>query len=676
MKKFLIITLLWGGLFALAHTAQAGTLTEKGTTSYIEGKFGQAAVIGSTNVVQLEYQNTAGFSPAAGTVEMWVKPQDWGTDTAGYWELLNATDTQGDLFELRRGKDATHDNLQFISYNANGSFNAWVTSPSTPFTWSNDTWYHLAVKWDATTSPVFFVNGVEYAAVPAYSETVWVGRLATEGTVTLGQRSRFYPDATSGQSFHYAARAAFDEVRVSRLARTTAEILAGYNLGAGVLLNVDATTLWLAHFDSALTIDVPTLEGSLYTGCATTATTSSTVSYIDGKVKEAIDLSIAQPLVQYTCNDGAILNPKEGTVEFWFKPGSEWTPTFRGYHHLFSVTDAKNHDRLLIRHGQDSTWNHLQAIFYLENGSFQGWTMALEEQFTWKIGTWYHVALTWSKTGSPTFYINGDKLNMRSAYGATTWTMASLDDGIVTLGTRNSTIDLGSAADADVAMDELRISSVARTLTEIQENYKAGLGKAVVGDSSTLWLTHFDNALTDTFATSRIVKPIRAESAGKDKKRVLTLNDVLAASVSRVRIGNIPATFTLDPDTNVLTLTFDQTKLKPGVYDLQIVYDGKVVLLKNAIIILGKKPTVTSKPVTLARTKRTTNITIRGKNFTDKVTITIGSKKITPTKITRKSSSELLLTVPLTKLAKGSHNVVVTNADRQVVTLKNGIKVN
>ncbi len=235
---------------AWATPARASAFTMETTPTYVTGKLGQALQVGQSDVPIYSFSDGVGFSPSAGTIEAWVQPTDWNTGT-GYWEILSGVDENGaDTYEFRRGKDSNIDVLQFIAYRSDGRYQAWRTQQS--FTWTDGTWYHLAVTWSADQSPVVYVNGQPYQLIAAYGETTWTIKGYTDGENYLGQRGNAY--VRENHIYNHAGRAAYDEMRVSSRVRTAAEIAASYNAGAGRVLDADAETLWLAHFDNALTI--------------------------------------------------------------------------------------------------------------------------------------------------------------------------------------------------------------------------------------------------------------------------------------------------------------------------------------------------------------------------------------------------------------------------------------
>ncbi len=231
-------------------TAATSSFSMTTTPTYVEGKYGYALQVGTSDVPVATFSEQKGFNPDEGTIEAWVKPTDWTAGTSGYWEIISGVDQNGnDLYEFRRGKDSRVDQLQFVAYRASG-FQLWTTQS---FTWADNTWYHLAVTWSETEQPTIYVNGTAYTTSPSYGVTTWEIKDFTSGANYLGTRGN--ESVRQSSSSAYSGRAAFDEVRVSNVARPAGEIQGSYNSGVGRKLNVDSHTLWVAHFDKSLTLD-------------------------------------------------------------------------------------------------------------------------------------------------------------------------------------------------------------------------------------------------------------------------------------------------------------------------------------------------------------------------------------------------------------------------------------
>lgn len=224
--------------------------------TYVTGKIDHALKVGQDELPIYEFDDQYGLNPAEGSIEAWVNPTNWLSDSAGYWEILSAVNEDGeDIFEFRRGRNVYNlqDMLQFVAYDSNGNFQVWRTAEIPALSWENNTWYHVAVTWSETSHPIIYLNGVAQEMEPAYGETTWNIRDFDGGTIYLGQRGN--EQVRLHNTYNHAGRAAYDEIRVLKTKLTAAEIADSYNEGAGKELSLDDETLWLAHFDQNLEIE-------------------------------------------------------------------------------------------------------------------------------------------------------------------------------------------------------------------------------------------------------------------------------------------------------------------------------------------------------------------------------------------------------------------------------------
>jgi hypothetical protein len=253
--------------------------------SFVPGRLGQAVHFGTPGSVS--YANAGNISPAAGTVEFWIKP-DWnadGTDhrffEVGEGEnlILFAIDGFNNLRFLANGDDPTTPQVETqlergIAFNAND----WVAGQ----------WHHLAGTWDgATRQMALYVDGKPR------------GSIANGVQIADFSRTSFFIGASAGG--FQPAQAAFDEFRISSRARSAGEILADFNAGIGYTsiaisptnanvkrganqqfkaIATDSTGLprdvssqvaWMTS-DPAVTINS---HGRLYSATATTATVTA-----------------------------------------------------------------------------------------------------------------------------------------------------------------------------------------------------------------------------------------------------------------------------------------------------------------------------------------------------------------------------------------------------------------
>lgn len=155
---------------------------------------------------QVSFAAAGEFEPAAGTVEFWVRPSWNGTDGQGRFFFS----VGGGLLLAKDGAD----NLVFIILQPDSeAFRATYLGA-----WSALEWHHVAATWEIPGAMRVYVDGFERIAHPASSQDLlepvppllWIG--SREG---LEQ-----------------AEAVFDELRISDVARSAAEIARSFLAGA------------------------------------------------------------------------------------------------------------------------------------------------------------------------------------------------------------------------------------------------------------------------------------------------------------------------------------------------------------------------------------------------------------------------------------------------------------
>ena len=209
-------------------------------TSWIEG--------GVTRVAETLSVPTAGvFTKGSTTVEFWFEPTSTPLKTSGVlcvvfinstnYYVIYAHSTGRVYVQTRSGADTVND------YNSSDPVLAVGTK------------YHIAAKWDGTTM-CHFVNGVKgLDGDTAYTEPV--GSLPANMYLGSNYSSTSHPDGI------------YDDLRISNIARTDAEILADYNSGAALPMD-NYTTAKLNFDDDILAEDFvpypPYKPGDLWAG--------------------------------------------------------------------------------------------------------------------------------------------------------------------------------------------------------------------------------------------------------------------------------------------------------------------------------------------------------------------------------------------------------------------------
>jgi len=186
-----------------------------------------------------------------------------------------------------------------------------------------------------------------------------------------------------------------------------------------------------------------------------------------------------------TIPTASVLNPQEGTVEFWWMPinqpastivsqqtsppifeiGTYWQPNS-----LILWVYAGAGLRLLVRGNEATTWTG-------------DWTII--SGFNWyQLNCWYHIALRWQNGNTFYVFVNGVK------YGpyVSSLPLTSIAGNIMSLGKLNA-----SSGGSNALFDDLRISSRARTDEEIAAAYQSGQPAPV--DANTILKADFDGNL-------------------------------------------------------------------------------------------------------------------------------------------------------------------------------------
>jgi len=163
-----------------------------------------------------------------------------------------------------------------------------------------------------------------------------------------------------------------------------------------------------------------------------------------------------------TIPTASVLNPQEGTIEFWVKPlvVVDWNNFFRMY---------TSNGRFLLFFGTD-------GIVRFDYGPYN--TGPQTPAGTIEANNWYYIALRWSATtGKQALFVNGVKYEQDLPNGVATMFPATV-----------SIVNYSSAY-----IDDLRISSIARSDAEILAAYQSGQPAPVSAD--TILKADFDGNL-------------------------------------------------------------------------------------------------------------------------------------------------------------------------------------
>lgn len=166
---------------------------------------------------------------------------------------------------------------------------------------------------------------------------------------------------------------------------------------------------------------------------------------------------------QFNWPKEGILEGREGTVEFWFKPN--WDSFTTSEHDMVLVGEFP--DAIFIHHIEST----IEIIHTAGDQPGQDWAVAAASTNNWKKGEWMHLAFTWGGN-EIAYYENGELVSKQII----NYTLPDNSGDIIRFGR-----DLGGSFDGVV--DELRISNRARTSSEVLSTYLAGgIGTRPVAD--------------------------------------------------------------------------------------------------------------------------------------------------------------------------------------------------
>jgi hypothetical protein len=204
---------------------------------------------------------------------------------------------------------------------------------------------------------------------------------------------------------------------------------------------------------TAATTDSHTLlnlrfNGSLATTDGETPAQASGLSFETGINGSGVLVNDADRLAYRSAGN---FQAAAGTVEFWIKP--RWNGSDGATHFFFTLGDAL----WMVKDGA----NNLRFILGREDSeAYKGVNLG-----AWVANQWHHLAVTWTIPGLMKTYIDGKEVLSH----------ASASQDLVT--SVPATMFIGSQAgslQANAVFDELRISDVARTGSEIAARFAAG----------------------------------------------------------------------------------------------------------------------------------------------------------------------------------------------------------
>ena len=195
------------------------------------------------------------------------------------------------------------------------------------------------------------------------------------------------------------------------------------------------------------------LDGSLTGSDGETPTQSSGVTFEPG-IRGQGALIEGTDILRYATVGN--FHAAEGTIEFWVKP--QWNGNSATNNCFFGIGN--------------SPYTANSIVFEKDGAGNLGYTVNTPhapvpfDVRNWVAGQWHHVALTWSYPGHVRLYVDGTERFSR----------ASVSQDIISTVAQTMTIgSLNTIWQANAVLDEFRISGVARTATEVQQNFMSGL---------------------------------------------------------------------------------------------------------------------------------------------------------------------------------------------------------
>lgn len=205
-------------------------------------------------------------------------------------------------------------------------------------------------------------------------------------------------------------------------------------------LQADAATTLLLAFEENLT----DFDGN-------TPSNSTNVDYAEGVHGFGANMGNTS---QFDFPKEGIIDGRQGTIEFWFKPN--WDSFTTGEHDMVLVGNFP--DAIFIHHIE----SQVEIIHTAGDLPGQAWAVASGSTGHWKKGEWIHLAFSWGGN-EIAYYENGVLVSKRvMPYTLPDNTGTNIKFGRVEGGSMDGVIE------------ELRISNTARTQDEIIRTYFAG----------------------------------------------------------------------------------------------------------------------------------------------------------------------------------------------------------
>lgn len=294
---------------------QGETPVQNSGVSFQSGILGQGVVVGSL----LQYATAGNFNMPAGTIEFWVKPF-WGNfdnQDRVFFSLGFGPNSDFVLLKDSAGK------FRFII----GADDSEANQGANAANWFANRWHHIAVTWTVPGRMITYIDGFEVVNHASTSQDVVS---PVPSALNIGSRS---------VQNNAQAKCVIDELRISNIARTPAEIYARFVAALPIRslwLTLVTKNLWktwripvVVNADTnigALTIPVSaatlsssdpnvlavTKDGNIVGVGAGTALLTATVNGVQASVSINVRAPVLEPRIQTVSN--YLATPAEGAL--------------------------------------------------------------------------------------------------------------------------------------------------------------------------------------------------------------------------------------------------------------------------------------------------------------------------------------------------------------------------
>jgi RHS repeat-associated protein len=289
----------------------------------------------------------------------------------------------------------------------------------------------------------------------------------------------------------------------------------------------------------------------------------------------------------------SVLNPLKGTIQFWVNVNSNVQTASKDWSMAFALSD--NGESNQIRFGKSSLGsNQWHAKF--TNGAGTSWL----PQFSISSG-WHAIALSWNKsTTTAKVYVDGNVVASNISAPIPD-SFANTYGGVAYIGRW-----IGGGFDLDSQIDDLRISSVDRSDSEISSD--AAGGNPLPQDVNTTYKLNFDGSLSTTtdnsLPTGNITSPANNACVNGTVNIIGNANDDSFSSYKlEYGAGTSPTSWTqitssTSPITNSTLASWNVSSLTDGTYTVRLTITDKAGNVTTNSIQIVKDGTLPTGSIT------------------------------------------------------------------------------